>query len=190
MTFYIRKAILEDAPKIAPLIYEAIGDIANRLTGETELPKVIACLEVLFRRTDNRHSYLHTYVAENEVTKDILGILVLYSGREGTKLDDSLQHWLKKKNAPITSIDMEAYPDEYYIDTVCVDINARGLGIGTALLHFAEEVARNQGFTKIALNVETQKLKAQKLYTRLGYVVMEPWTIINEPFIHMVKTIN
>ncbi|MDI7743102.1 GNAT family N-acetyltransferase [Lysinibacillus fusiformis] len=190
MTFYIRKAILEDAPKTAPLIYEAIGDIANRLTGETEAPKILACLEVLFRRTDNRHSYLHTYVAECEVTKDILGILVVYNGQEGAQLDAGLQRWLEQKNAPVTTIDAEAYADEYYVDTVCVHQIARGLGIGTALLHFAEEVARKQGFTKIALNVETQKVKAQKLYERLGYVVTEPWTIINEPFFHMVKTIN
>ncbi len=190
MTFYIRKAILEDAPKTAPLIYDAIGDIANRLTGETEESKVIACLEVLFCRTDNRHSYLYTYVAENEVTKDILGILVLYNGKEGAELDARLQHWLEQKNAPISTIDMEAYPDEFYVDTICVHKDARGQGLGTALLHFAEEVASSHGFTKIALNVETQKDKAKKLYERLGYVVTEPWTIIDEPFFHMVKTIN
>lgn len=189
MTFYIRKAILEDAPKTAPLIYEAIGDIANRLTGETEAPKILSSLEALFKRTDNRLSYVYTYVAESEVTKDILGILVLYNGQEGIELDASLQRWLEQKHAPITTIDVEAYPDEFYIDTVCVHQNARGLGIGTALLHYAEEVARKKGFTKIALNVETQKVKAQKLYERLGYVVTEPWTIINEPFFHMVKSI-
>ncbi|MFC7688035.1 GNAT family N-acetyltransferase [Ureibacillus sp. GCM10028918] len=190
MTFYIRKAILEDAPKTAPLIYEAIGDIANRLTGENETSQVISTLEALFRRTDNRHSYLYTYVAESEVTKGILGILVLYDGQVGAELDASLQRWLEQKNAPITSIDMEAYPDEFYVDTICVHENARGLGIGTALLEFAEKVAQLEGYSKIALNVETQKVKAQKLYERLGYVVTEPWTIINEPFFHMVKLIK
>ncbi|MDN4494691.1 GNAT family N-acetyltransferase [Ureibacillus aquaedulcis] len=190
MTFYIRKAILEDAPEAAPLIYEAIGDIASRLTGETEITRILTALEVLFKRTDNRHSYLNTYVAESEATKDILGILVLYSGQVGAELDISLQHWLKQKNAPITSIDAEAYPDEFYVDTVCVRGHARGSGIGTALLQYAEKVAMQKGYTKIALNVETQKVKAQNLYERLGYVVTEPWTIINEPFFHMVKIIH
>lgn len=190
MTFYIRKAILEDGPQAAPLIYEAIGDIANRLTGETEMAKIISTLELLFRRTDNRHSYLNTYVAENEVSKEILGILVLYSGQVGSELDISLQRWLKQKNASITSIDSEAHPDEYYVDTVCVADHARGLGIGTALLQYAAQIALLEGYSKIALNVEAKKVKAQKLYERLGYVVTEPWTIINEPFLHMVKTIN
>jgi len=189
MTIHIRKAILEDAPQTAPLIYEAIGDIANRLTGEVEFPKVISNLETLFKRTDNRHSYLNTYVAENKVTKEILGILVVYNGKQGTELDANLQHWLKQKGAPISTIDAEAYPDEFYIDTLCVHKNSRGLGLGTKLLQFAEEVAKLQGYTKLALNVETQKIEAQKLYKRLGYVVTEPWTIINEPFLHMVKTI-
>jgi len=190
MTFYIRNAILEDAPKAAPLIYEAIGDIAKRLTGETELPNIISCLEELFKRTDNRHSYLHSYVAEDEVTRDILGILVVYNGKEGAILDASLQNWLEQKKAPIITIDVEAYPDEFYVDTVCVDKNARGLGIGTSLLQFAEEVALSNNYSKVSLNVEIQKVKARNLYERLGYVVTEPWTIINEPFLHMVKTIN
>lgn len=189
MTFYIRQAILEDAPKTAPLIFEAIGDIAIRLTGETELPQILTCLEVLFRRTDNRISYFHTYVAEDEVTKAILGILIVYGGEEGANLDANLQRWLEQKNAPITSIDVEANHDEFYVDTLCVHKNARGQGVGTALLHFAEEVALSNNFTKIALNVETQKVKARKLYERLGYAVTEPWTIIDEPFFHMVKTI-
>jgi len=190
MTFYIRKAILEDAPKAAPLIYEAIGEIANRLTGESIPTEVISSLEELIRRTDNRHSYLNTYVAVQEVTKEILGILVLYNGQESVELDANLKLWLEQKNATISTIDVEAKPDEFYVDTICVHPKARGLGIGTALLHFAEEVAASNGFMKIALNVETQKVKARNLYERLGYIVTEPWTIINEPFFHMVKTIN
>lgn len=189
MTFYIRKAILEDAPKSAPLIYEAIGNIAHRLTGENKMSQVLSTLEELFRRTDNRHSYLNTYVAESEVSKELLGILVLYNGQVGAELDGSLQRWLEQKHAPITSIDLEAHPDEFYVDTVCVCEHARGLGIGAALLLYAEQVALQQGYSKIALNVETTKAKTQKLYERLGYVITEPWSIMNEPFFHMVKTI-
>ena len=37
----------------------------------------------------------------------------------------------------------EAYGDEYYIDTICVSPKARGLGIGTKLLQFAELDKRN-----------------------------------------------
>lgn len=190
MTIYIRKAKITDAKQVAPLIYEAIGEIANRLTGEDNVDEIIEQLEVLFKRIDNRHSYLNTYVAEYDETKVILGILVLYNGEDGTKLDASLQYWLQQKNAPITNIDVEAHPDEFYVDTICVDKDYRGLGIGTQLLQFAEEIACSKGYTKLSLNVEMEKENARHLYERLGYNITEPWTIINEPFYHMVKIIN
>lgn len=190
MPNFIRKAMKHDADQIAPLIFDAIGEIANRLTGESNHEKVIEQLKVLFNRTDNRHSYLNTYVIVEEKSQDILGILVLYSGEEGLKLDVALQDWLKNKNAPITNVDVEAYSDELYIDTICVHENCRGLGIGTKLLYFAEEIAIQEGFSKLSLNVEIEKSSARELYERIGYVITEPWTIINEPFYHMVKTIN
>ncbi|RUL47798.1 MULTISPECIES: GNAT family N-acetyltransferase [Lysinibacillus] len=190
MTIFIRQAALSDAKQVAPLIYEAIGEIANRLTGESNYSNIINELEVLFKRTDNRHSYLNTYVAEDDQTKDILGIIVLYSGKDAAKLDNSLQQWLINKNASIITIDVEAHPDEFYVDTICVHEKARGEGLGTKLLAFAETIALKNGFTKLSLNVELEKVKARHLYERVGFVVTEPWTIMNEPFHHMVKQIG
>lgn len=187
----IRPSVPTDALQVAPLIYEAIGDIADRLTGETEPHKIIEQLEMLFKGTKNRHSYLNTFVAVDEnATLTILGILVIYSGAKGKKMDASLESWLQTIHAPITKIDIEAYPDEFYIDTICVHKNSRGKKIGTNLLLFAEEATRQKGFKKLSLNVETEKENAIRLYTKLGYIITEPWTIIGEPFYHMVKTIN
>ena len=184
MTISIRQAMPQDAKKIAPLIYDAIGDIANNLTGEQELPKIFASLEQFVTEKTNRHSYLNTFVAvQND---DILGIVVLYDGKQGNILDRQLEKQLAAQNIHVT-LDVEAHDDEYYIDTICVAENARGLGIGTKLLQFAESNGRELGYDKISLNVEFEKLDARRLYERMGYVVTEPWTIINEPFHHMVK---
>ncbi|SOC23132.1 acetyltransferase (GNAT) family protein [Ureibacillus xyleni] len=68
--------------------------------------------------------------------------------------------------------------------------SSRGLGVGTKLLNFAEQVAQKKDFSKISLNVEIGKDQARNLYERNGYIITEPWTIIGEPFYHMVKTIK
>ena len=190
MEIKIRQAVKSDAKEVAPLIYDAIGDIAFRLTGEVTKDKAIEQLEGLFKRTHNRHSYQNTYVAVNDETNQILGMIVLYSGRDGESLDASLQQWLKRKNAPISKIDPEAHPDEYYIDTICVHESSRGLGLGTKLLQCAEQEALRKGFTKLSLNVESVKGSARRLYERVGFNVTEPWSIIGESFDHMVKTIK
>ena len=186
MTIIIRNAEIKDASAIAPLIYDAIGDIANNLTGQNVPQKILASLEQLVTETTNRHSYLNTYVAEKN--DEILGIVVLYDGLLGDKLDRQLEEQLAKKGIHIT-LDAEAHMDEYYIDTICVSKDARGLGIGTRLLQFAEQKGKQLGYSKISLNVELEKIDARRLYERMGYSTTESWTIINEPFHHMVKSL-
>ena len=188
MHIHIRQSLPEDAPSIAPLIFDAIGDIAYRLTGERVHRNVIAELETLVRATDNRHTYRHTFVATNN--QEILGIIVLYNGKTGRKLDGILMKKLQQKFSTPTQIDIEAYDDEYYIDTICVAPHVRGVGIGTKLLYFAEQHARTLGYTKLSLNVEEGKIKARQLYERQGFVLTEPWEIIGEKFYHMVKELS
>lgn len=186
MEIIIRQAQQTEASKIAPLIYDAIGEIANRLTGEHTAEAILNTLTELVTRTDNRHSYLNTHVALQG--DQLLGIVVLYDGLSVKALDANLAAWLKEKKVT-APIDIEAHDDEYYIDTICVAPAARGLGIGTQLLVYAEQVAREKGYQKLSLNVEVEKEKARALYERLGFVITEPWTIIDEPFHHMVKAL-
>lgn len=187
MTTFIRQAVIADAKAIAPLIYDAIGDIANNLTGKHALPDIINTLEQLVKETENRHSYLNTFVAVTNNT--VQGIVVLYDGKQGAILDQQLEAQLAQKGIQVT-LDVEAHEDEYYIDTICVAKEARGLGIGTMLLQFAEENGHELGYKKLALNVEHEKADARRLYERMGYTVTEPWTIIDEPFHHMVKLLR
>ena len=95
MSITIRQAQPQDAHAVVPLIIDAIGDIANRLTGEQSTEAVIQELTVLFHQEDNRHSYLNTFVAtENE---QILGILVYYHGEQAVHMDANLVKWLEAK---------------------------------------------------------------------------------------------
>lgn len=183
----IRKAKPSDAEKAVPLIIDAIGDIAERMTGETIPEKVEQSLCEIFRRDDNSNSYLYTYMAEFE--GEVAGTLVLYPGKDAPQLDRNLSAWLVEKGAEVSVIDAESLPDELYIDTVCIDPKFRGKGIGSQLFAFAEEIAKQTGHSKLSLNVETQKESAIRLYKRLGYEIVSPWTIIGEPFHHMVKVI-
>lgn len=187
MSITIRQAQPQDAQAVVPLIIDAIGDIANRLTGEQELEAIERELAVLFKREDNRHSYLNTFVAVED--EKILGILVYYNGKQAIEMDANLVNWLAAKNAPNITIDKEAHEDEYYVDTICVAPEARGKGIGTLLLQFAIDQTKKRGFNKLSLNVETKKEQAIRLYERTGFVITEPWSIIDEPFHHMVKEI-
>ncbi|WP_172372741.1 GNAT family N-acetyltransferase [Sporosarcina jiandibaonis] len=183
----IRKSVPSDAEKAVPLIIDAIGDIAKRMTGENEPLEIKEGLCELFRRSDNPHSYLYTYIAE--IDGDVAGTMVLYSGKIAPQLDRNLSKWLSEKGAEVSEIDPESLSDELYINTICVNPGFRGKGIGSQLLRFAEEVAKETNISKVSLNVETEKDAAIRLYKRSGYEIVSPWTIIGEPFYHMVKIV-
>lgn len=182
-----RQATPMDAKQVAPLVIEANGDISNRLTGEVEPWKIEEEMAVLIRRDDNPHSHLYTYIAE--IDGKTVGVLVAYSGQDAVQLDKNLNAWLAQKEASFEEIDPESLPDEFYVDTICILPEFRGQGIGTQFFAYAEELAKQQQFSKVSLNVETQKEAAIRLYERLGFQIHSPWTIIGEPFHHMIKII-
>ena len=66
--------------------------------------------------------------------------------------------------------------DDYYtagrtahVADIVVARDAGGRGVGTALLAFAEDWARQRGFAMLTLNVFTENRRARRLYARLGF---------------------
>lgn len=53
----IRKAKKTDAVEVAPLLYNALHEIAEKITGSTVEAKVILGLETWFVKENNRLSY-------------------------------------------------------------------------------------------------------------------------------------
>jgi len=56
-----------------------------------------------------------------------------------------------------------------YLDDLCVDADARGFGIGTALMEGVRELAKTRGIKKIELNVWECNQAAMRFYERLGF---------------------
>jgi ribosomal protein S18 acetylase RimI-like enzyme len=61
-------------------------------------------------------------------------------------------------------------PDTMLLDNVAVDPAAQGLGLGRALLMFAERAARAAGYRSIRLYTNAAMTENIALYSRIGYV--------------------
>ncbi|MCI9246604.1 MAG: GNAT family N-acetyltransferase [Clostridia bacterium] len=57
------------------------------------------------------------------------------------------------------------------IDTLCIDEEYRGLGIGTKMLNFAKEFGKNNGCTDMHLTVNPQNTNAIRVYEKFGMEV-------------------
>lgn len=57
------------------------------------------------------------------------------------------------------------------IDTLCIDEDFRGQGIGTKMLEFAKNIAKEQNCTDMHLTVNPNNEKAIKVYEKFGMKV-------------------
>ncbi len=58
----------------------------------------------------------------------------------------------------------------WFLEDLYVDVSARGQGVATALLNYAEEFARSTGAERLTLATAHDNLAAQRIYKKLGYV--------------------
>jgi len=59
------------------------------------------------------------------------------------------------------------------IEDVIVDLSARGLGVGAALMQSAVDLAREKGAANIALTSNPARMAANRLYQQLGFTKRE-----------------
>jgi ribosomal protein S18 acetylase RimI-like enzyme len=58
-----------------------------------------------------------------------------------------------------------------HIDTLCIDENFRGMGIGTKMLEFAKKLAKEKNCTDMHLTVHPNNKNAIKVYENFGMEV-------------------
>ncbi|MDM5153969.1 N-acetyltransferase [Bacillus sp. DX1.1] len=182
----IRKATKTDAKAISPLLYNALHEIAEKITGGTTEMEVLAGLESWFSKKGNRLSYENCFVEEQDGTA--VGIIVAYHGSDAEQLDTPIIKHLRKNQQDSTiTLEKEADLDEYYIDTLSVSKAYGGQGIGSKLIKAAEIAAYEKGYEKIALLVNLENKRAFSLYKKLGYQEDKTVMLVGEPYVHLVK---
>lgn len=181
----IKQAQKDNITNISTLIYDAIHDIANTLTGENNEKKILETLDLYIKMDTCRLSYNNIYTYE--IDKKIVGILLAYNSNDVNKLDLPMIEHLKRKDIFINSFEKECFNDEFYIDTVSVNSSFQGRGIAKELFNFAEKKAKELNFRKLSLLVDFENIKAKALYDKLGFCDNEILKVSGSQFHHMVK---
>lgn len=128
--------------------------VVVRAASEGDLPAVKACVNDAFQKYIERIGkppapMLLDYAAfirqgkvwAAEYQNKICGVLVIYETSDG-----------------------------FYIDTIAVSADVQGLGVGRAMLEFAEHEARRLGFSSIYLCTNVMMTENQTFYPHIGYV--------------------
>jgi len=185
----IRDAKPEDATAVAPLIILAMGELAYKFSNTKDVNKTTALFESFFRQTDNQYSYQNTIVYEEDAV--ILGSLNAYDGGKLLELRKNFLAYLKTHNhLPDFNPEPETEAGEFYLDTISVNPNAQGKGIGKKLIDAGILWAKKLKHNKVGLLVEVNNKKALNLYLNKGFEIINQKEFIGEQYYHMVHHID
>lgn len=184
----IRKAEPADAAFAAPLIYDAIGDIAHTLTGATKADDVIQMMSQFFALKNNRLSYENAIIAMDK--GEPVGLLICYHGSQTEVLDRPFVEHVKRLTGKAPVLVKEARDDEFYLDTVVVRSDCRGKGFGKVLLEAFEKEGERRGYDCVSLLVDEENSRARQLYERVGYRQDGELMLSGHMFSHMVKKLS
>lgn len=163
---------------------EAYYDAAVRIFNESFLPKFNGIHKDPAVRSDFTHDFGLIKTKDNDsdyvAVQDgkVLGILLVsYDGIQKHLPTITSGEMFRKYGimGMIRSMILDMVvtykpkPDELYIDSVAVSSDARGLGLGTKMLEFAEKTAEERGLKKLVLQVMYENPRAKKLYERFGF---------------------
>lgn len=180
----IRQAKAEDAHLVAPLIVQAMGELACDFTGKDAIEHAIPLFETLFKKTENQYSHDNTLVFEDNGS--ILGSITTYDGGKLEEYREKLLRYIEEEYAVVNlQLEDETQTGEFYIDTLSVSPKAQGKGVGTQLIKAAIQQAKEKGHSHIGLLVEMGNPHAKRLYERIGFTVVGEKALGNSQYEHM-----
>jgi len=180
----IRQARPADFKQVAPLIVQAMEELACTFANTTEPQKSLPLFEHFFQLPANQYSFENTLVYEEK--NEITGSITAY---EGALLPlyrkPFLDYIALNYNVKDLIIENETLKGEFYIDTLSVYPEHQGKGIGSKLLRAIKEKAEKEGHQKLGLLVDLKNPHAKKLYLALGFETMGEKQLGNSMYEHL-----
>lgn len=161
----IRSARVEDAATIARAVAMAIGDkeALRAYCGDDYM----AVLTQIAATKGTQYSWQYALVAEVDGTA--AGAVVGYDGDDLQLLREGTFAIVRQLTGRVPNIANETEGGEYYLDSVGVLPEFRGLNVGRTLVReFCNKVFATQ-HNCVGLIVDSNNPQAEKLYTSLGF---------------------
>lgn len=171
----IRAASPEDADLIALVLAMALGG-----DGSHPFFEIFAGLA---RRDDTQYSYRNALVALVDGVR--AGAIVGYDGARLHELRAPMEEILRKMHGDDFVLEEETSAGEFYLDSVAVFPQFKGLGVGRMLIGRMSERAFAEGFDRVGLIVDFDNTKAEALYSAMGFRRVNPTTFLGHRMWHM-----
>lgn len=163
----IRKAALNDSEIIAKYLFLAMEEIVFKIIGEVNPEKGREFLLNFVKIKNNQYSYQNCWVVEDDMK--IVAAINLYNGAQLIELRQPVIDYVRSNINEHFEPEDETQAGEYYIDSLGVDPDQQGNGMGTKLLQFIIDEYVNKRKQTLGLLVDEENPHAKRLYLKLGF---------------------
>ncbi len=182
----IRDAVAVDAPFIARCVWAAIEMLHIEDDVPDEKLEAFSYLVDICLMDDTLYSYRNAVVAE--VDGCIVGALVAYDGARYAAMRKTTFDLVEKNmGVKLEHNVMETGEGEFYLDSLAVLPQFRGLNIGKMLMQNRMELARGLGIGKVSILVDKDKPRLQAYYESLGFALAEEIFVFDSWYNKLVK---
>lgn len=189
----IREGKREDAPFLAEVVMEAVGEelCISLAEGADRLPLVKKLFTALASEEESQYSFTNAFICTADDGSRLGGIIAY----DGARLRHLRKAFVRQANRilgwTVTEQESENWGDEadageIYIDSIYVVEEARQQGIATALLRAVEEKFRDSGKPP-GLLVEPENKTALETYKKWKFREVGVSNFFYTPMIHMQK---
>lgn len=183
----LRDATSDDAPFIARVVLAGIDmlDIDADLPDEQHV--IYKHLVDICRMYDTLYSYCNTRIAE--IGGNRVGALVAYDGARYAALRAKTFGLVQQSSGmDLSKNAMETGAGEFYLDSMAILPDYRGIGIGKMLMRDRVEWASQNGFKAVTLLVDKDKPRLQSYYESLGFAMKEEMFVFGAWYNKLLKT--
>lgn len=184
----IRPAMPDDAEFLAQVVVMAIRDdeMVKRNCGGDNYLKV---LTEVCAATATQYSFQNTLVAET-VSGKLAGAIVGYDGGQLEPLRKATWDIISNHTGFVPEIADETNAGEFYLDSLGVKPEFRGMGIAQKLIDAMCKKAFALGHTNVALIVDVENPKAEELYSRIGFRRVGERMFFTHKMYHLQMSVN
>lgn len=183
---HLRDAALDDAPFIARVVLAGIDMLDIEEPIHEELRVLFEHLAEICRMDDTLYSYRNTRVAV--VNDKAVGALIGYDGARYAAMRAKTFGLVQQTSGmDLSKNAMETGPGEFYLDSMAILPDYRGLGIGKLLMQDRMDWAKPNGFEIVTLLVDKDKPHLQAYYEELGFAFRKEMFVFGSWYNKLVR---
>jgi DNA-3-methyladenine glycosylase I len=184
----IRPAMPDDAEFIAQVVVMAIRDdeMVKRNCGGDDYLKVLTEVSAA---EGTQYSYQNALVAQTTEGEKV-GAVLGYDGAELHALRKATWDIISNHTGFVPEIADETNAGEFYLDSLGVKSEFRGMGIAQKLIDAMCKKAFALGHTNVGLIVDVENPKAEELYSRIGFRRVGDKMFFTHKMYHLQMSVN